>query len=130
MPDTDLVSVPVPMSTDSVEREPPALGRARLVAQLLDSAVRVPFTRRRVGLDVLFGLLPVGGDAVGALLSLYVVFEGYRLGVGRRVLARMLGNIAVDFVVGLLPVLGDAADTVWKANERNLALIEEHYSRR
>jgi hypothetical protein len=105
----------------------PSLARVRVVARLLDDAVRVPFTRRRVGLDSLLGLLPVGGDAVGALLSLYVVVEAYRLGASRRVLARMLGNLALDFVVGVVPVVGDVFDAVWKANQRNVALLEDHY---
>ncbi len=102
------------------------LDRVRLVAWLLDDAVRVPFTRRRVGLDALLGLLPLGGDAVGSVLSLYVVLEGYRQGVSRRVLARMLGNVALDLVVGSLPVVGDAFDAVWKANARNRDLLEAH----
>lgn len=103
-----------------------SLDRVRVVAWLLDDAVRVPFTRRRVGLDALLGVLPLGGDAVGGVLSLYVVVEGYRQGVGRRVLARMLGNVVLDVVVGSLPVIGDVFDAVWKTNARNRALVETH----
>lgn len=112
------------------QRAPAGLRRVRIAARLLDDAVGVPFTDRRVGLDSLLGLLPVGGDAVGALLSLYVILEGYRLGVGRRVLARMAGNVALDFVIGLLPVVGDVFDAFWKANQRNVALIEAHHAER
>ncbi len=108
-------------------RAPAGLRRVRVVTRLLDSAVRVPFTRRRIGFDAVLGLLPVGGDAVGAVLSLYVVLEGYRMGVGWRVLGRMFGNVALDFTVGTLPVVGDVFDAVWKANERNLALLEQHH---
>lgn len=104
----------------------PGVDRARLVAWLLDDAVRVPFTTRRVGLDALLGLLPLGGDAVGSVLSLYVVVEGYRQGVSRRVLARMLGNVALDLLAGSVPVVGDAFDAAWKANARNLDLLETH----
>lgn len=107
--------------------DPAGLGRVRIAARLLDEAVRVPYTDRRVGLDALLGLLPIGGDAVGALLSLYLVVEGYRLRVRRGVLARMVGNVLLDFVLGLTPVVGDAVDAAWNANRRNLALVEEHH---
>jgi len=104
----------------------PGVERVRLVSWLLDDAVRVPFTDRRVGLDALLGLLPLGGDAVGGVLSLYVVLEGYRQGVSRRVLARMVGNVVLDLLVGSVPVVGDVFDAAWKANARNRDLLEAH----
>lgn len=113
-------------ATEGGQRAAPGVDRARLVAWLLDDAVGVPFTNRRVGLDALLGVLPLGGDAVGSVLSLYVVLEGYRQGVRRSVLARMLGNVALDLLVGSVPVVGDAFDATWKANARNLDLLERH----
>jgi len=113
-------------ATQRDRRERAGLARVQVVTWLLDDAVRVPFTRRRVGLDALLGLLPLGGDAVGGVLSLYVVLEGYRQGVRRGVLARMLGNVALDIVVGSVPIVGDVFDTVWKANARNRDLLETH----
>ena len=115
-----------PVDRVESDREPAGLRRVRIAAELLDDAVRVPFTDRRVGLDGLLGLLPLGGDALGAVLSLYVVVEGYRLGVPWRVLARMLGNVAVDTLLGTLPLAGDAFDVLWRANRRNVDLIETH----
>lgn len=96
----------------------------RDLARLLDSAVRVPGTNFRVGLDPILGLLPVAGDAPAALLSAYVVAEAAVLGVPRATLARMLATLLVDAVVGSLPVVGDAFDAVWKANDRNVRLLE------
>jgi len=123
---TDLAVRPV----ERVESAPAALERVRIATRLLDGAVQVPYTRRRVGLDALLGLLPLAGDVLGAVLSLYVVVESYRLGVSRWVLARMFGNVAVDLVVGSLPILGDLFDAVWTANERNRRLVEAHCERR
>jgi hypothetical protein len=107
----------------------PADTRARVenlrdLARLLDSAVRVPGTNFRVGLDPILGLLPVAGDAPAALLSAYVVAEAAVLGVPRATLVRMLATLLVDAVVGSLPVVGDAFDAVWKANDRNVRLLE------
>ena len=104
-------------------RVPP---RLRHLARLLDSAFRVPGTRWRVGFDGLLGLLPVAGDAVGLLLALWLVAEARRLGVPFGVLVRMLLNVLVDALVGSVPVAGDIFDFAFKANERNLRLLERH----
>ncbi|WP_136602339.1 DUF4112 domain-containing protein [Salinigranum halophilum] len=106
------------------ETVPPGLRRARRVATLLDDAVTIPVVNVKVGLDSLIGLLPLSGDLAAGLLSLYIVFEAARSGVPRTVLARMLFNVAVDTVVGSVPVVGDLFDVVWKANRRNVTLFE------
>jgi hypothetical protein len=98
----------------------------RRLAWLIDGAFGLPGTKFRFGLNSIIGLLPVGGDAVLAGLSLYIVYEAARLGVPRPQLARMLGNVALEFVGGSIPVLGDIFDMALKANLRNLALIEHH----
>lgn len=95
---------------------------------LLDEAVRVPGTRWRVGLDPILGLLPGGGDALGALLSAGVVLLAARHGVPRIALARMVFNVGVDAVIGAIPLIGDLFDFAWKANTRNLRLLEAHES--
>jgi hypothetical protein len=102
-----------------------ALARCRRLADLLDSAVDLPMVGP-VGLDPLLGLVPVVGDALPALLSLYVVVEAYLAGVGWPTLVRMLFNIAVDALVGSIPVAGDLFDAKWRANQRNVALFERH----
>lgn len=103
-----------------------ALSRSRAVSSLLDEAVRVPGTHYRVGIDPLLGLVPVGGDTVALLLSLYPILEAARLRLPPTVLAPMVLNVAVDFVVGSVPVVGTLFDAVWKANERNVRLMERH----
>ncbi len=102
------------------------LANLRRIAWLIDGAFVVPFTRFRFGLNSLIGLAPAAGDAVLAALSLYIVNEARHLGVPGPVLARMLGNVAIETVAGSVPILGDLFDVAFKANLRNLALIEAH----
>ena len=104
--------------------EAAALERVRVVTQLLDAAVRVPGTEFRIGLDPILSILPIAGDAAGAVLSLYPVFEAVRLGASWRTLATMLALVAVDAVVGSIPVLGTVFDALWRANEWNCSLLE------
>jgi len=108
------------------ERSHPAVRRSRTVSTLMDEAVRLPGTGFRVGIDPLLGLVPFGGDTVAFVLSLYPVVEAARLGLPRTTLARMLLNVGIDFLVGSVPVLGTLFDAVWKANERNVRLLERH----
>ena len=105
---------PIPTDADDVRR----------LARLLDAAVRIPGTNIRVGLDALLGLIPGLGDAIGAALSGYIVLAAARLGIPKSVLARMLVNLGIDTVVGAVPVLGDLFDVAFRANTRNVALIE------
>jgi hypothetical protein len=114
-----VVSAPI-LSPDS------QLARVRAVARALDSAIQVPGTRFRIGLDPLLGLLPGVGDLAGGALSAYIVLEGARLGAPRRVVLRMLGNVLLDSLFGSIPVLGDLFDATWKANQRNVALLERY----
>lgn len=100
------------------------LAAARAVARLLDSAIRIPGTSFTIGLDPLIGLIPAGGDLIGALLSGYIVLAGLRLGAPGSVVARMLGNIAIDTAIGSIPILGDLFDVGWRSNDRNVRLLE------
>ena len=99
------------------------------MSHLLDEAIRVPGTNFRVGADPILGVLPVGGDSVALLLSLYPIVEAARLGLPRSVVGRMLLNVLLDAVVGSIPLLGSVFDAVWKANERNVALMERAVER-
>lgn len=92
----------------------------------MDGLVRVPGTRFRLGLNSVIGLPPVAGDAMLTAISLWIVWEAKRLGVPREKIARMLGNVAVEAALGTVPVVGDLLDVAWKANLRNLAIIEAH----
>jgi hypothetical protein len=102
------------------------LNRLRRLAWLIDAAFVLPGTRFRFGLNSVVGLLPVGGDAVLGLISLYIVYEAAQLGMPAGQLARMLANVAIEVVGGSVPVLGDIFDMALKANLRNLAIIERH----
>lgn len=112
----------IPQSTNKSS----ALQRVRLVSHLLDNAIPIPGTRFRVGLDPILGLLPGAGDFLGAVLSAYIVVEAARFGLPRETLVQMVTNLVLDSVGGSLPVLGDVFDATWKANSRNLALLEAH----
>lgn len=101
------------------------LARIRRLSRLMDSAVRIPGTRIRFGLDGVIGLIPGFGDAAAAGISAWIVREAYASGVPNGVLAKMLGNIAIDFVGGTVPLVGDVFDIYWKANLRNVQLLEE-----
>jgi len=106
-----------------------AVDRARTIRRLsrlafiLDTAVTIPGTKVRVGLDPVLGLVPVAGDAISAVLSLYIIVEAARLGATKKILGLMLLNVAADFVVGSIPLAGDVADVLMKANVRNLKLM-------
>jgi hypothetical protein len=96
------------------------------VSRLLDSAFSIPGTRYRFGLDALIGLVPGLGDAVGAIFSGYIILQASRAGASRATINRMIANVAIDTVVGWVPLLGDLFDVGWKANTKNVALLEQH----
>jgi hypothetical protein len=98
----------------------------RRIAQLLDSAFTVPGTSYRVGLDPILGLVPGIGDLVSPLFTIGILWQAYDLGVPKVVQLRMLINVAIDAFVGAVPLAGDLFDFVWKANVKNLALLERH----
>ena len=102
------------------------IARLDALATLLDTAFVVPGTQIRFGVDVLIGLIPGIGDAITSLISLYVVREARELGASPLVIARMLGNVAIDGIVGAVPLLGDVFDVAWRANRRNIKLLREH----
>ena len=98
----------------------------RRVARLLDSALPVPGTSFRFGLDPILGLIPGIGDLVSPLFALGTLFHARDVGVPRVVQLRMIFNVAIDALTGFVPLIGDLFDFAWKANNRNLALLERH----
>lgn len=102
------------------------LQRVRMVSYLLDNAFPVPGTQYRVGLDPFLGLIPGGGDTLGAVMSAYIVLEALQLRLPRETLIRMVANLLTDSVLGVIPFIGDLFDFGWKANSRNVALLEQH----
>jgi hypothetical protein len=95
------------------------------LSRYLDGLFRVPGTGWRFGLDALVGLIPNYGDIATTLVSFYILIAGVRYGVPKITLLRMALNIAVDYAVGAIPLIGDAFDFVWKANKWNIELIRE-----
>jgi hypothetical protein len=121
----------MPQRPDTAERRPPErfasrLSRMRFLSRLLDEQFHIPGTRYRVGLDGLLGLLPGVGDTLGTLLSAYMLYEAIQLGVPRGMLLRMVANVGLDTVIGVIPVVGDVFDIAWKANKKNMALINDY----
>jgi uncharacterized protein DUF4112 len=104
---------------------PVATIRERLnwLAWLLDSSIPIPGTRFTVGLDALIGLFPVVGDLVGVFLSSYILKEAAALGAPRSMLLRMAFNVGVEGLVGMIPFAGDVFDAAFKANQRNVRLL-------
>lgn len=114
------------MSESNYENLKRVRARIERLAWLLDDSIPVPGTQRRFGLDPILGLIPGAGDLVGALLSLYVVGEAARLGTPQKLIWKMLGNVALEVVIGVIPVIGDLFDFVWKANSRNRQMLLEY----
>ena len=102
------------------------LARLRSLSSLLDSSIRIPGLGYRIGLDPLIGLIPGFGDALTLLPAGYIIFEAYRLGVPKATLARMALNLGIETLFGAVPFLGDLFDATFKANNRNLYLLERH----
>lgn len=95
------------------------------LSRYLDGVFRVPGTGWKFGFDALIGLVPNVGDMATSLLSFYILVAGVRYGVPKITLLRMAFNIGLDYVVGAIPLVGDAFDFVWKANQQNMDLIRE-----
>ena len=102
------------------------LERLRRITWWMDEGIRIPGIGIRIGLDPIIGLIPGFGDAAGAILAGSIVVEAARTGISRFTLMRMAGNIALDAAIGAVPVIGDLFDAGWKANTKNLALLERH----
>lgn len=112
--------------SQSIPLSSPSFTAVSRLAHWLDAGFRVPGTNLRFGLDPILGLIPGGGDAAGAVLAGWIVIEAVRLGASRATLLRIAGNVALDAALGAVPLIGDIFDFAWKANLRNVALLERH----
>jgi hypothetical protein len=121
----DALTDALPLGTDplSVRR------RIEAMEKLLERSFVIPGINRPVGLDALAGLIPVVGDAVAAVLGLYLVWEARNLGMSKWQLMRMAGNVGFDTLVGAVPVAGDLFDFLYRSNSRNLRIIRRHLDR-
>ena len=100
--------------------------RMEAMEHLLERSLVIPGTQIGVGLDAVVGLIPVVGDAIGAALGAYIVWEARNLGIPKWKLWRMVGNIAFDAAVGAVPLAGDLFDFAFRSNSRNLKLVKRH----
>lgn len=98
-------------------------------ASLLDNKFRIPGTQIRFGWDAIIGLLPGLGDTLALLMSAVILIEAKRIGAPKSLLLKMAGNMGLEWLIGLVPILGDIFDIYWKANIRNMALLKEHLER-
>jgi len=106
-----------------------AIERIDRLATLFDVAFLIPGTKIRFGVEALLRLVPGIGDAAASVLSLYLIYEAYKLDVPATLLARMLVNVALEAAAGAVPVAGDAFDVVFRANRRNVTLLRRHFAR-
>ena len=123
--------VPMPQSPPPLSEVPNdpkwlKLQRLRQLSYLWDNSFAIPGTNFRVGLEALIGLLPFGGDILGMAFSTYILLQAAQMGLPKRILMRMVFNVVLDGVAGSVPILGDLFDSTWKANTKNVNLLEAH----
>ena len=106
----------------------PAAVRARVeaVEMLLERSLRIPGVNLAIGLDAVLGLVPILGDIITTALGAYIVWEARNLGMSKWHLTRMGANVAFDSAIGLIPLVGDAADFLFRSNTRNLRIIKKY----
>jgi hypothetical protein len=102
------------------------LNRIRKFSRLMDSAIGIPGTKFRIGLDPIIGLVPGAGDLVDTAFSAYLIYLATRFNIPPKTLGKMIYNISLEAVIGSVPLVGDIFDAFYKSNMRNLALLEAH----
>ena len=115
------------LSFPSVGTDPQSVRqRVEAMEKVLERLVVIPGTKRTVGLDVILDVVPVVGDIAAAALGAYIVWEGRNIGMSKWQLSRMAGNVGVDWLLGLIPVIGIVPDFFFRSNSRNLKIIKQH----
>ncbi|HEY9832227.1 MAG TPA: DUF4112 domain-containing protein [Stenomitos sp.] len=102
------------------------LNRIRKLSRLMDTAIGIPGTKFRIGLDPIIGLIPGAGDIISTAFSAYIIYLATRFGIPSKDIQKMIWNIGLEAVVGAVPVVGDLFDAYYKSNIRNLAILEQH----
>ena len=114
-------------ATDSdAQLDHPALSRVQKVSTILDDFIRIPGTDIRFGLDPILGILPVAGDSVASLMSVYIIAESIFADAPADTIAKMVALTAVDFVIGSIPLVGPVFDAFWKNNKWSANMLERH----
>lgn len=106
-------------------KAPEDLKKAQRLANVLDSAVTLPIIPVKIGLDSLVGLIPGAGDALMFLASARIIYLGKRMGVPPQLMKKMFRNAIADFALGFIPLVGDVADIFFKANQKNVRIMEK-----
>jgi hypothetical protein len=115
---------------EGTESRQAALARLDVLARLLDTAFIIPGTNVRFGIEAIVRLVPGIGDAAASALSCYLLYEARRLGVPPHIFARMLLNVAIEGIVGVVPIAGDAFDVAFRANRRNVRILRDYFDGR
>ena len=113
------------MNDEQKELNEEKLLRLKRLSHNLDEAFTIPGTKHKIGIDPIIGLIPVGGDLIGGVLSIYIMHAGIRMGMPRAAIVRMFTNVALEFIIGCIPIIGDLFDATWKSNQRNVKLIQD-----
>lgn len=103
------------------------MARLDKLATLMDAAIVIPGTNIRFGADAVIGLVPGIGDLVTAGISCLIIVEARRMGAPNHLIARMIGNVAIDGLSGSVPIIGDLIDLAFRANLRNMRLLRRHF---
>lgn len=122
----DKVIRAIVLDTEDI-KAPDELRQAQALANITDTAVRIPGIGIQVGLDFLIGLIPVVGDTIMALVALRIVYLGRKMNMPKTVQRKMIRNVVIDLGLGFVPVVGDIADLVFKANKRNVRMMERYW---
>ena len=117
------------MNKEIEEQNEEKLLRLKLLGNRLDEIITIPGTKYKIGVDPIIGIFPVIGDLLGSIISIYIIYSGSKMGVSSQVIAKMSINLGIDFTVGLIPVFGDIFDMGWKANKKNIELIEKNINK-
>lgn len=113
------------MNEETIELNEEKLLRLKLLSERLDDSIKIPGTNQKIGIDAIVGIIPILGDFIGIIFSTYIMYSGIKMGVSSKIVKKMATNIAIDFIIGSIPIIGDVFDALWKANKRNVELIEE-----
>lgn len=117
------------MNSEIEEQNEEKLLRLKLLSNRLDEIITIPRTKYKIGIDPIIGTIPIIGDLLGSIISIYILYSGSKMGLSSRIIAKMSLNIGFDFVLGLIPIIGDIFDMGWKANKRNVKLIENNINK-
>lgn len=113
------------MNEETIELNEEKLLRLKLLSERLDDSIKIPGTNQKIGIDAIVGIIPILGDFIGIIFSTYIMYSGIKMGVSSKIVKKMATNIAIDFIIGSIPIIGDVFDALWKANKRNVELIEK-----